>query len=67
MGEKLKMVKVDGEPIKVSDEFIQTLMSKTSFIESLSAVDLFKGNNLRHEVAELRQEVAELKQNLEEK
>ena len=34
MGEKLNVVKVDGEPIKVSDEFIQTLMSKTSFIES---------------------------------
>lgn len=67
MGGKLNVVKVDGEPIKVSDEFIQTLMSKTSFIESLSAVDLFKGNDLRHEVSELRQEVAELKQKLEER
>lgn len=67
MGGKLNVVKVDGETIKISDEFIQTLMSKTSFIESLSAVDLFKGNDLRHEVSELRQEVAELKQKMEGK
>lgn len=67
MVEKLNVVKVDGEPIKISDDFIQTLMSKTSFIESLSAVDLFKGNDLRQEVSELRQEVAELKQKLEER
>lgn len=58
---------IEALDIKISDEFIQKLTSRTSFIESLSAIDLFKEGDLRREVSELRQEVSELKQKLEEK
>lgn len=58
---------IKSSDLKISDEFIQKLTSRTSFIESLSAIDLFKEGDLRREVSELRQEVSELKQKLEEK
>ncbi|WP_026859344.1 hypothetical protein [Jeotgalicoccus psychrophilus] len=58
---------IEASDIKISDEFIQKLASRTSFIETLRAIDLFKEGDLRREVSELRQEVSELKQKLEEK
>lgn len=60
---------IKSSDLKISDVFVRQLTSRTSFIESLEAVNFDFGNsaiaNLMNEVSELRQEVAELKQKLE--
>lgn len=62
---------IESSDLKISDEFIQKLTSRTSFIESLKAIDLKLNSNeitnLIIEMSALKSEVFELKQKLEEK